>query len=34
MEIDVFHDPKGGHFLNPKGLEIVKSLIKSEELTT
>ena len=29
LEIDVFHDPNGGHFSNPKGLEIVKS--KGEE---
>ena len=26
LELDVFYDPKGGHFSNPKGLEIVKSL--------
>ena len=24
LELDVFYDPKGGHFSNPKGLEIVK----------
>ena len=24
LELDVFHDPKGGHFSNPKGLEIVR----------
>ena len=26
LELDVFHDPLGGHFLNPKGLELVKSM--------
>ncbi|WP_299796519.1 phosphatidylinositol-specific phospholipase C1-like protein [uncultured Maribacter sp.] len=26
LELDVFYDPKGGHFSKPKGLEIVKSL--------
>ncbi len=26
LELDVFHDPQGGHFLNPKGLEIVKEM--------
>lgn len=26
LELDVFYDPEGGHFSNPKGLEIVKSL--------
>ncbi|MEP2280439.1 phosphatidylinositol-specific phospholipase C1-like protein [Maribacter sp.] len=26
IELDVFYDPKGGHFSNPKGLDIVKSL--------
>ncbi|WP_298238576.1 phosphatidylinositol-specific phospholipase C1-like protein [uncultured Algibacter sp.] len=26
LELDVFYDPKGGHFSNPKGLEIVKKL--------
>ena len=25
LELDVFHDPVGGHFSNPKGLEIMKS---------
>lgn len=25
LELDVFHDPLGGHFSNPKGLDIVKS---------
>lgn len=24
LELDVFYDPKGGHFSNPKGLEIAK----------
>ncbi|RED47468.1 phosphatidylinositol-specific phospholipase C1-like protein [Seonamhaeicola aphaedonensis] len=24
LELDVFYDPKGGHFSNPKGLDIVK----------
>jgi hypothetical protein len=24
LELDVFYDPKGGHFSNPKGLEIIK----------
>ncbi|MCM4156908.1 hypothetical protein DHD80_12940 [Gramella sp. AN32] len=28
LELDVFHDPQGGRFANPKGLEIVKSLGK------
>ncbi|WP_421918744.1 phosphatidylinositol-specific phospholipase C1-like protein [Marinifilum sp.] len=32
LELDVFHDPKGGHFLNPKGLEILDSLnLKQQE---
>ena len=26
LELDVFHDPEGGHFSNPKGLEIIKSM--------
>ncbi|SHH61816.1 phosphatidylinositol-specific phospholipase C1-like protein [Wenyingzhuangia marina] len=26
LELDVLHDPNGGRFTNPKGLEIVKSL--------
>tara|TARA_R110000765_G_scaffold51578_1_gene104044 strand:- start:3453 stop:4517 length:1065 start_codon:yes stop_codon:yes gene_type:complete len=26
LELDVFYDPKGGYFSNPKGLEIVRSL--------
>jgi hypothetical protein len=26
LELDVFYDPKGGYYTNPKGLEIVKSL--------
>ncbi len=26
LELDVFYDPKGGYYANPKGLEIVKSL--------
>ncbi|MDO6519353.1 phosphatidylinositol-specific phospholipase C1-like protein [Zobellia uliginosa] len=26
LELDVFHDPKGGHYSNPKGLEIIKSM--------
>ncbi|SIQ35791.1 phosphatidylinositol-specific phospholipase C1-like protein [Maribacter ulvicola] len=26
LELDVFYDPKGGHFSKPKGLEIVRSL--------
>ncbi|WP_372757189.1 phosphatidylinositol-specific phospholipase C1-like protein [Mariniflexile sp.] len=26
LELDVFHDPLGGHFSNPKGLEIVKKM--------
>ncbi len=26
LELDVFYDPKGGHFSNPKGLGIIKSL--------
>lgn len=26
LELDVFYDPMGGHFSNPKGLEIVKYL--------
>jgi len=26
LELDVFHDPNGGHFSNPKGLEIVKEM--------
>ncbi|CAM3610840.1 phosphatidylinositol-specific phospholipase C1-like protein [Zobellia roscoffensis] len=25
LELDVFHDPMGGHYSNPKGLEIVKA---------
>lgn len=25
LELDVFHDPEGGRYLNPKGLEIIKS---------
>ncbi|MBD1262112.1 phosphatidylinositol-specific phospholipase C1-like protein [Maribacter polysiphoniae] len=25
LELDVFYDPKGGHFINPKGLAIEKS---------
>ncbi len=29
LELDIFYDPLGGHFSNPKGLEIVKSM--SEE---
>ncbi len=24
LELDVFHDPKGGHFSNPKGLDVVR----------
>ncbi|WP_299666645.1 Ca2+-dependent phosphoinositide-specific phospholipase C [uncultured Polaribacter sp.] len=26
LELDIFHDPLGGYFSNPKGLEIVKSM--------
>lgn len=26
LELDVYHDPEGGYYTNPKGLEIVKSL--------
>lgn len=26
IELDVFHDPNGGYFSNPKGLEMVKSM--------
>ena len=26
LELDVFYDPDGGHFSNPKGLEVVESL--------
>jgi hypothetical protein len=26
LELDVFHDPVGGYYSNPKGLEIVKSM--------
>lgn len=26
LELDVFYDPKGGHFTNPKGLEIIELL--------
>ncbi|WP_321826742.1 phosphatidylinositol-specific phospholipase C1-like protein [Maribacter dokdonensis] len=26
LELDVFYDPEGGHFSNPKGLEVVESL--------
>nr|MCU0355414.1 phosphatidylinositol-specific phospholipase C1-like protein [Cytophagales bacterium] len=26
LELDVYYDPKGGYYANPKGLEIVKSL--------
>lgn len=26
LELDVFHDPNGGYFSNPKGLEIVKKM--------
>ncbi|MFB9057375.1 Ca2+-dependent phosphoinositide-specific phospholipase C [Mariniflexile ostreae] len=28
IELDVFHDPLGGYFSNPKGLELIKSLGK------
>ncbi|MEA1784772.1 phosphatidylinositol-specific phospholipase C1-like protein [Arenibacter sp. GZD96] len=28
LELDVFHDPEGGYYTNPKGLEIVQSLGK------
>lgn len=28
LELDIFHDPLGGHFSNPKGLDIVKSMGK------
>lgn len=28
LELDVFHDPLGGRFSNPKGIEIVKSMGK------
>lgn len=28
LELDVFHDPNGGHFSNPKGLEIIKEMGK------
>ncbi len=28
IELDVFHDPEGGHFSNPKGLEIVRQMGK------
>lgn len=26
LELDVFYDPDGGHFSNPKGLEVIESL--------
>ncbi|WP_201799476.1 phosphatidylinositol-specific phospholipase C1-like protein [Zobellia amurskyensis] len=26
LELDVFHDPKGGHYSNPKGQEVIKSM--------
>jgi len=26
LELDVFYDPKGGHFKNPKGLDIIKAM--------
>lgn len=26
LELDVFYDPNGGHFSNPKGLEIIKEM--------
>ncbi|MDN3665835.1 Ca2+-dependent phosphoinositide-specific phospholipase C [Algibacter miyuki] len=29
LELDVFYDPLGGHFSNPKGLDIVKTLGKT-----
>ncbi|MFV8325852.1 phosphatidylinositol-specific phospholipase C1-like protein [Flavobacterium sp. ZS1P14] len=28
LELDVFYDPNGGHFSNPKGLDIVKNMGK------
>ncbi|GAA3638218.1 phosphatidylinositol-specific phospholipase C1-like protein [Flavivirga jejuensis] len=28
LELDVFHDPSGGYFTNPKGLDIIKSMEK------
>ncbi len=31
LELDVFYDPKGGYYANPKGLEIVKSLGKEPQ---
>lgn len=31
LEIDVFHDPEGGYYANPSGLEIVRSMGKNPE---
>ncbi len=29
LELDVFHDPLGGNYANPRGLEIIKSNVGS-----